>query len=97
MSVIAAVEGPSSLGDLASASMVGLLTGASGHAEVIHGMVLQALMPVILMATGKADVPPRCVVILGHLQLVHGFYSSLFWFGGFDWACGHPITRLGVG
>ena len=59
VSVIAAVEGPASLADLASASMVGLVTGASGHAEAIHGVVLQALMPVILMSTGKADVPPR--------------------------------------
>lgn len=59
MSVIAAVDGPVSLADLASESMVGLVTGASGHAEAIHGVVLQALMPVILMTTGKADVPPR--------------------------------------
>eukprot|EP00752_Nemacystus_decipiens_P008134 g7274.t1 len=59
VSVIAAVEGPASLADLASASMVGLVTGASGHAEAIHGAVLQALMPVILMATGKGDAPPR--------------------------------------
>ena len=59
MSVIAAVEGPTSLADLASASMVGLVTGVSGHAEAIHGVVLQALMPVILMAGGNADVPPR--------------------------------------
>lgn len=59
VSVIAAVEGPPSLADLASSSMVGLITGASGHLENIHGVVLQALMPVILMATGKGDVPPR--------------------------------------
>eukprot|EP00903_Cladosiphon_okamuranus_P012149 g11397.t1 len=59
VSVIAAVEGPVSLSTLASDSMVGLVTGASGHTEAIHGVVLQALMPVILMATSKADVPPR--------------------------------------
>lgn len=59
VSVVAAIEGPASLADLASASMVGLVTGASGHTEVVQGVVLQALMPVILMTTGKADVPPR--------------------------------------
>lgn len=70
VSVIAAVEGPASLAELASASMVGLVTGASGHAEAIHGVVLQALMPVILMATGKPDVPPRYVSYEQQLCLV---------------------------
>lgn len=59
VSVIAAVEGPTPLAELASASMVALVTGPSSNAEAIHGVALQALMPVILMATGKADVPPR--------------------------------------
>ncbi|CAM9107694.1 unnamed protein product [Ectocarpus sp. 4 AP-2014] len=57
--VVAAIEGPASLADLASASMVDLVTGASGHTEVVQGVVLQTLMPVILVTTGKADVPPR--------------------------------------
>lgn len=59
VSVIAAVEGPPALGELASVALVELAAGASGREEATHGAVLKALMPVILMATGKADVPPR--------------------------------------
>lgn len=68
VSVIASVEGPafSFLASIASESMVELATsgGASSGGQAnsgnpIHGVVLQALMPVILMATGKPDVPPR--------------------------------------
>lgn len=62
VSVIAAVEGSAVLGELASATMVGLVTSAPDHDETTHGAVLQALMPVILMATARPDVPPRLVV-----------------------------------
>lgn len=61
VSVIAAVEGPAELVDLASSTTVSLATaGATGHnGNATLAAVLQALMPVILMASGKDNVPPR--------------------------------------
>lgn len=59
VSVVAAVEGPAAMADLASETMVELVVKAPVGDGAAHGIVLQALMPVILMATGKADVPSR--------------------------------------
>lgn len=60
VSVIAAVQGPATLADLASSSMVALaMSGSASGSAGAQAPVLQALMPVILMVTGKGDVPPR--------------------------------------
>lgn len=80
VSVVASVEGPafSSLASIASESMVGLvIAGASGghphSGNPIHGAVLQALMPVILMATGKPDVPPRYRLVRSSIPFKSSF------------------------
>lgn len=62
IAIVATVEGSPALTDLASSTMVELVTGPSGYNETTHGAALQALMPVLLMSAGKADVPPRSVV-----------------------------------
>ncbi|CAM9823437.1 unnamed protein product, partial [Laminaria digitata] len=59
IAVVATVEGSPALVELASSTMVELVTGPSGYNETTHGAALQALMPVLLMSAGKADVPPR--------------------------------------
>lgn len=61
VAVVATVEGPAALVELASSTMVKLVTGPSGYNETTRGAALQALMPVLLMSTGKPDVPPRSV------------------------------------
>lgn len=58
--VIGATEGPPELAEMASTSMVALATKGDGRDFGIQAPVLQALMPVVLMSTGKGDVPPRC-------------------------------------
>ena len=66
-SVVAAVNGPPSLAELASSCMVAVVlsgssSGGGGSAGVSsQAPVLQALMPVILMTAGKGDVPIRFV------------------------------------
>lgn len=61
IAVVATVEGSPALAKLASSTMVELVTGPSGYNATTHGAALQALMPVLLMTAGKADVPPRSV------------------------------------
>lgn len=66
-SVVAAVNGPPSLAELASSCMVAVVmsgssSGGGGSAGASsQAPVLQALMPVILMTAGKGDVPIRFV------------------------------------
>lgn len=59
VSAIGSVEGPPGLVEEASATMVALATSRGSREKAPQASVLQALIPVILMASGKADVPPR--------------------------------------
>lgn len=69
VSVIAAVEeraGTSPLGDTACSVLIDIelattRSDSGDGAGTARGVVLRALMPVILMASGKPDVPPRYV------------------------------------